>query len=63
VEDIEKPAVVTTAHTIHSHYCPQCKKRVEPVVTDALPGPPSATDASAMFIASGNRENGVCFLD
>ncbi|NQU44727.1 hypothetical protein HQ520_15670 [bacterium] len=55
--------MVTTAHTIHSHYCPQCKKRVEPVVTDALPGPPSATDASAMFIASGNRENGVCFLD
>ncbi|NQU43448.1 IS66 family transposase, partial [bacterium] len=37
VEDIEKSTVVTTAHTIHSHYCPQCKKRVEPVVTDALP--------------------------
>ena len=37
VEDIEKTTVVTTAHTIHSHYCPQCKKRVEPVVTDALP--------------------------
>jgi hypothetical protein len=37
VEDIEESTVVTTAHTIHSHYCPQCKKRVEPVVTDALP--------------------------
>jgi len=37
VEDIEETTVVTTAHTIHSHYCPRCKKRVEPVVTDALP--------------------------
>jgi len=37
VEDIEESSVVTTAHTIHSHYCPRCKKRVEPVVTDALP--------------------------
>ena len=37
IEDIEKTTVVTTEHTIHSHYCPRCKKRVEPRVTDALP--------------------------
>jgi hypothetical protein len=37
IEDIEKSTVVTTEHTIHSHYCPRCKKRVEPRVTDALP--------------------------
>ena len=24
-------------HTIHSDWCPKCKKRVEPKVTDALP--------------------------
>jgi transposase len=37
IEDIEKSTVVTTEHTIHAHYCPHCKKRVEPRVTDALP--------------------------
>jgi transposase len=37
IEDIEKTTVVTTEHTIHSHYCPRCKKRVEPRVVDALP--------------------------
>ena len=37
IEDIEQSTVVTTEHTIHSHYCPCCKKRVEPRVTDALP--------------------------
>ena len=37
VEDIEKTTVVTTEHTISSHWCAACKKRVEPRVTDALP--------------------------
>ena len=37
IEDIEKSTVVTTEHTVHSHYCPHCKKRVEPRVTNALP--------------------------
>jgi len=37
VEDIEVSRPVVTEHTIHSHWCPQCKKRVEPVVTEALP--------------------------
>lgn len=27
-----------TEHTIHRDYCPKCKKHVEPVVPDALPG-------------------------
>ena len=29
---------VITEHVIHRDYCPSCKKHVEPVVTDALPG-------------------------
>lgn len=29
---------VVTEHTIHRDWCPRCKKRVEPVVPDALPG-------------------------
>jgi transposase len=29
---------VVTEHTIHRDWCPQCKKRVEPTVPDALPG-------------------------
>ena len=37
IEDIEQSRVVTTEHTIHSHYCPRCKKCVEPKVSDALP--------------------------
>ena len=37
VEDIEASRPVVTEHAIYSHYCPQCKKRVEPVVADALP--------------------------
>ena len=27
-----------TEHTIHRDYCPKCKKHVEPVVPDAMPG-------------------------
>jgi len=37
IEDIAMAKPVATEHTIHSHWCPKCKKRVEPVVTDALP--------------------------
>ncbi len=34
-DDIEP---VVTEHTLHRDYCPKCKKDVEPVVTDAMPG-------------------------
>ena len=38
-EDIpENIQPVVTEHIIHRDWCPQCKKNVEPVVTDALPG-------------------------
>jgi len=51
IEDIEKSTVVTTEHTIHSHYCPRCKKRVEPRVTDALPKS-TITDGFAILRAT-----------
>lgn len=39
VEDIpEDIQPVTTEHTIHRDWCPRCKKKVEPVVCEALPG-------------------------
>ena len=39
VEDLpEDLHSVVTEHTIHRDYCPKCKKHVEPVVPDALPG-------------------------
>lgn len=34
-EDIQP---VVTEHTIHRDWCPRCKKKVEPVVSEALPG-------------------------
>jgi transposase len=37
IEDIPEIKPIATEHTIHRHYCPTCKKNVEPVVTDALP--------------------------
>jgi transposase len=38
-EDIpENIQPVVTEHIIHRDWCPRCKKHVEPVVTDALPG-------------------------
>jgi transposase len=37
IEDIEQSRVTATEHTIHSHYCPQCKTRVEPRIVEALP--------------------------
>jgi len=51
IEDIEKSTVVTTEHTIHSHYYPRCKKRVEPLVTDALPKS-TITDGFAILRAT-----------
>ena len=39
VEDIpEDIQPIVTEHTIHRDYCPKCKKHVEPVVPDAMPG-------------------------
>jgi transposase len=39
IEDIpEEVEPVVTEHTIHRDYCPKCKKHVEPVVPDAMPG-------------------------
>ncbi len=39
IEDIpEEIEPVFTQHTIHRDYCPNCKKDVEPVVSDAMPG-------------------------
>jgi transposase len=37
-EDIPEVAPEVTEHTIHRDWCPTCKKKVEPPVTDALPG-------------------------
>jgi transposase len=38
-EDIpEAITPVVTEHTIHRDWCPHCRKAVEPVVTEALPG-------------------------
>lgn len=39
IEDIpEQITPVVTEHTVHRDWCPQCKRLVEPVVPDALPG-------------------------
>jgi transposase len=39
VEDIPRDIQpVVTEHTIHRDWCPQCQKKVEPRVADALPG-------------------------
>ena len=37
-EDIPEIEPVATEHTIHRDWCPQCRKKVEPTVPDALPG-------------------------
>lgn len=38
-EDIpDRPASLTTEHTIHRDWCPRCRQQVEPKVPDALPG-------------------------
>lgn len=37
-EDIPEVQPVVTEHTIHRDWCPACRKKVEPVVTTALPG-------------------------
>lgn len=39
IEDIpEEITPVVIEHTIHRDYCPHCKKDVEPIVPDAMPG-------------------------
>lgn len=38
VEDIPDTKPETTQHTIHRDWCPRCKNKVEPPITDALPG-------------------------
>jgi transposase len=39
VEDIPQDITpLVTEHTVHRDYCPACKKHVEPVVPDAMPG-------------------------
>jgi len=39
IEDIpEEITPVVTEHTLHRDYCPNCKKDVEPVILDAMPG-------------------------
>jgi len=39
IEDIPKDITPeVTEHTIHQDYCPKCRKTVEPVVPDAMPG-------------------------
>lgn len=38
IEDIPQVEPVVTHHTIYSSYCPNCRKVVEGVVTEALPG-------------------------
>lgn len=38
VEDIPDVEPVVTEHTIHGSYCRRCRKVVEPVVAEALPG-------------------------
>jgi transposase len=37
-EDIPDIQPEVTEHTIHRDWCPKCKKKIEPPVTDALPG-------------------------
>ena len=37
-EDIPEVQPEVTEHTIHRDWCPKCRKRVEPIVPDALPG-------------------------
>jgi transposase len=37
-EDIPEVRPEATEHTIHRDWCPQCKQKVEPPVTAALPG-------------------------
>jgi transposase len=56
-EDI--PAGITpvvTEHTIHRDWCPRCKKRVEPVVSDALP---KATLGNRTLVMTGWMHYGL----
>lgn len=38
IEDLPETQPEITEHTIHRDWCPNCKKKVEPPVPDALPG-------------------------
>ena len=38
IEDIPEVQPEVTEHTIHRDWCPHCQKKVEPPVTEALPG-------------------------
>ena len=38
IEDIPDIKPEVTEHTIHRDWCPNCRKKVEPAVPDALPG-------------------------
>lgn len=49
IEDIPREIKpVVTEHTIHRDYCPGCKKHVEPVVADAMPGATLGHNAVAL---------------
>ena len=37
-EDIPQGQPVVTEHVIYRHWCPRCRKQVEPAIPDALPG-------------------------
>jgi transposase len=47
---------VVTEHTIHRDWCPRCKKRVEPVVSDALP---KATLGNRTLVMTGWMHYGL----
>ena len=38
IEEIPEAKPVVTEHTIHRDWCPNCKRKVEPPITAALPG-------------------------
>jgi len=37
IEDIPVIKPEVTEHTINRYYCQNCKKTVEPIITDAMP--------------------------
>lgn len=63
IEDIEATRAKATEHVIHSHYCPRCRKRVEPRILDALPkstiGNRTLAATSWLHYALGNTTSQV----
>jgi transposase len=63
VEDIEATRAKITEHVIHSHYCPRCRKRVEPKILEALPkatiGNRTLAATSWLHYALGNTTSQV----